>query len=193
MCGISGAVQPLEVALDHVPLIEKIVEDQHSRGPDNAAIQGIASSALRAVFGHNRLAIIDLTANANQPMWHPSRRLCLIYNGEIYNYVELRDELRALGHRFRSESDFRGDPRGISGLGRCGLPAVQWALRLRLVRRERGSRAPRPRPIRCEASLLLDDEGPGRFRVGDSRGMRSSPRAGSERRLHRTWTCAWDL
>jgi asparagine synthase (glutamine-hydrolysing) len=105
MCGISGAVQPLEVAVDHVPLIEKIVEDQHSRGPDNAAIQGIASSALRAVFGHNRLAIIDLTANANQPMWDPSGALCLIYNGEIYNYVELRDELRALGHRFRSESD----------------------------------------------------------------------------------------
>ena len=85
--------------------IEKIVEDQHSRGPDNAAIQGIASSTLRAVFGHNRLAIIDLTANANQPMWDSSGRLCLIYNGEIYNYVELRDELRALGHRFKSESD----------------------------------------------------------------------------------------
>ena len=38
-------------------------------------------------------------------MWDPSGRLCLIYNGEIYNYVELRDELRALGHRFKSESD----------------------------------------------------------------------------------------
>jgi asparagine synthase (glutamine-hydrolysing) len=86
MCGISDAVQPQEVTVDRVPLIQKIAEDQHSRGPDTAAI-------------------IDLTANANQLVWDPSGRLCLIYNGEIHSCVELRDELRALGHRFKSESD----------------------------------------------------------------------------------------
>ena len=60
MCGISDAVQPLEVTVDRVRLIEKIAEDQHSRGPDTAAIQGFASSNPRAIFWDNRLAIIEL-------------------------------------------------------------------------------------------------------------------------------------
>jgi len=56
-------------------------------------------------LGHNRLSIIDLSDRANQPMWDAEHRFVIVYNGEIYNYVELRDELRGLGHRFATESD----------------------------------------------------------------------------------------
>lgn len=56
-------------------------------------------------FGHRRLAIIDLSANAHQPFVSDDQRHVLVFNGEIFNYVELRAELRDLGHEFRSESD----------------------------------------------------------------------------------------
>ena len=105
MCGIAGAIQPREGTADFGPLIEEITQDQHPRGPDFRAIEEASSHSLKAVFGHNRLAIIDLSANANQPMWDAARRLCLIYNGEIYNYVELREQLRSLGHEFSTTSD----------------------------------------------------------------------------------------
>ena len=61
--------------------------------------------AAGVVFGHNRLSIIDLSAAGNQPMWDVDRRVCLVFNGEIFNYIELRAELVALGHRFASTCD----------------------------------------------------------------------------------------
>ena len=57
------------------------------------------------VLDANRLSIIDLTPEANQPMWDVEGRYCLVYNGEIYNYVELRKELIDLGHSFSTRSD----------------------------------------------------------------------------------------
>ena len=72
------------------------------RGPDN---QGILVCDEVAVLGHARLSIIDLTVEANQPMEHESARYVLVYNGEIYNFMTLRAELEALGHRFRTRSD----------------------------------------------------------------------------------------
>lgn len=59
----------------------------------------------RLGFGHTRLAIIDLTPASDQPIMDQSAGLTLIFNGEIYNYIELRAELKALGHAFRSEGD----------------------------------------------------------------------------------------
>ncbi|NKC11467.1 MAG: hypothetical protein GKR94_04445 [Gammaproteobacteria bacterium] len=56
-------------------------------------------------MGHRRLSIIDLSAAANQPFQSADRRYVLSFNGEIYNYVELRSELRDLGHDFRTDSD----------------------------------------------------------------------------------------
>jgi asparagine synthase (glutamine-hydrolysing) len=56
-------------------------------------------------FGHNRLKIIDLTDSANQPLWDQPGEVGVIFNGEIYNYIELRGELRAQGHEFRTDSD----------------------------------------------------------------------------------------
>jgi asparagine synthase (glutamine-hydrolysing) len=56
-------------------------------------------------FGHRRLAIVDLSAHGHQPMASPDGRIWMVFNGEIYNHVELREELAALGHRFDSHSD----------------------------------------------------------------------------------------
>jgi len=88
-------------------------------GPDTAARLDEATASLthrgpndrgtyrdeRVLMGHRRLSILDLTRSAAQPMIDPASRAVLVYNGEIYNYRELRDELEGLGHRFRSDGD----------------------------------------------------------------------------------------
>ena len=103
MCGVSGALG--RPSPDLLPTIVNIVRAQRRRGPDHQKVESIDAGAWTAVFGHNRLSIIDLNAEANQPMWDHSRRYCIVYNGEIYNYLELRDVLEKLGHSFRTKSD----------------------------------------------------------------------------------------
>ncbi|MBL8377374.1 MAG: asparagine synthase (glutamine-hydrolyzing) [Burkholderiales bacterium] len=66
---------------------------------------GMASQQGTVVLGHRRLAIVDLSPAGHQPMSYRGRRLWITYNGEIYNHVELRDELARLGHQFISRSD----------------------------------------------------------------------------------------
>lgn len=73
------------------------------RGPDDAGIEVIANGELG--FGHRRLSILDLSPLGHQPMAHPSGRLWITFNGEIYNFREIRTELAAAGDVFRSESD----------------------------------------------------------------------------------------
>ncbi len=75
------------------------------RGPDGEGLWTNSGSPPFVTLGHRRLAIIDLSPDAAQPMSSDDGRLHLTYNGEIYNYVELRHELQAKGHRFRSRSD----------------------------------------------------------------------------------------
>src|SRR5438128_482381 len=70
------------------------------RGPDESGVHRDDHVAL----GHARLSIIDL-ATGQQPMSNQRGTLWTVFNGEIFNYVELRDELRGLGHQFRTESD----------------------------------------------------------------------------------------
>jgi asparagine synthase (glutamine-hydrolysing) len=76
---------------------------QH-RGPDGSGVWTTTSGRHEVAFGHRRLSIIDL-GGGHQPMTSPDGRLTLTFNGEIYNYVELREELRARGHAFRTDSD----------------------------------------------------------------------------------------
>ncbi len=85
--------------------VRKIVESQHHRGPDNTAVADNPVPGGVAVLGHNRLSIIDLSAEANQPLWDSAGEVCLALNGEMYNYVEVREELRSAGVSFRTQSD----------------------------------------------------------------------------------------
>ena len=77
------------------------------RGPDDMGIflSEADGSGVQAGLGHQRLSIIDLSPAGRQPMANEDGTIRLTYNGEIYNYKDLRRELEAKGHRFRSESD----------------------------------------------------------------------------------------
>jgi asparagine synthase (glutamine-hydrolysing) len=84
-----------------VRMIERMTSAIAHRGPDDAGFWSEGNVAM----GFRRLAIVDPTAGGHQPMVSADGNHVLVFNGEIFNYVELRDELRALGHRFRSASD----------------------------------------------------------------------------------------
>ena len=73
------------------------------RGPDGFGIEHFPEA--RLWLGHRRLAIVDLSEQARQPMSYAEGRYWLTYDGEVYNYLELREELRGLGHRFISDFD----------------------------------------------------------------------------------------
>ena len=99
MCGIVG-IYNLPGA---VPLFDGMVQRIAHRGPDAAAVERVQGSGFDALLGHLRLSIIDLSDAANQPFVKDG--MTLVYNGEIYNYRELKSELVALGHSFRTASD----------------------------------------------------------------------------------------
>jgi asparagine synthase (glutamine-hydrolysing) len=81
--------------------LEKMRETLRHRGPDGEGEYFDEFVSL----GHRRLAIIDLSPAGHQPMSNEDETLCLIYNGEIYNYVELIEQLKKRGHQFRSKTD----------------------------------------------------------------------------------------
>ncbi|HEV2547579.1 MAG TPA: asparagine synthase (glutamine-hydrolyzing) [Stellaceae bacterium] len=97
MCGIWASVGsvPPDAAIDLVA----------HRGPDGRGWQKLASTAGPVVLAHRRLAIIDTSMAGIQPMAWSGGRRWIVHNGEIYNYLELRRELEALGHPFRTETD----------------------------------------------------------------------------------------
>lgn len=118
MCGIAGLVSARPMDLTD---IFEMTRAQAHRGPDGSGhaffgvdgappvladtAEGALPRQAAIAFGHRRLAIIDCTEGGHQPMGYDGGRLWITYNGEIYNYRELRDELRGLGHVFTSESD----------------------------------------------------------------------------------------
>jgi len=104
MCGIAGWYG-ISIGPEAHAFVEAAVEAQRHRGPDHTEVEELSADRASALFGHNRLSIIDLSEAANQPMWDAEKRVCIVYNGEIYNYLELRAELQALGHAFLTQSD----------------------------------------------------------------------------------------
>ncbi len=101
MCGILGALGP-PAALSEEELRRGLERLAH-RGPDAEGV--FLDREAGILLGHRRLAILDLSPAGHQPMHSPSRRFVLVYNGEIYNFRELRGELEGLGHRFRGHCD----------------------------------------------------------------------------------------
>jgi asparagine synthase (glutamine-hydrolysing) len=100
MCGLYGALsftdRPVDSAVA-VAMSEKVAR----RGPDDAGFWREGA----VMLGHRRLSIIDLSALGHQPMHDVSQRFCIVFNGTIYNYPELREQLIAKGYQFRSHSD----------------------------------------------------------------------------------------
>src|SRR5208283_5538225 len=99
MCGIGGIIfwdgRPTDGSV-----VERLLKIQSHRGPDG---QGYWAGD-GAVLAHNRLAIIDVDAGY-QPMLTDDEQFIIVYNGELYNFHELRTELEAFGHRFRTRCD----------------------------------------------------------------------------------------
>jgi len=98
MCGIAAILSPNKA--DH-DLLETMTDTMSYRGPDNRGFCHGGTVSL----GHRRLSIIDLSAEANQPMSNEDGTVFLVCNGEIYNYKEKTEELKAKGHIFKSKSD----------------------------------------------------------------------------------------
>src|SRR5262245_12878074 len=101
MCGIAGLFRPDGLSPDDASAVARMTEAQRHRGPDGSGIHRCD----RAVLGHRRLSIIDLSDAASQPMSNEDGSIWLTYNGELYNHRELRQELLAFGHCFQSQSD----------------------------------------------------------------------------------------
>lgn len=98
MCGVAGIIGAART--EDVGAVRSMIVMLAHRGPNGNAVSGFAGATL----GHSRLSIIDLSERASQPMLSPDSRHAVVFNGEIYNYLELRRELEA-GFRFRSDSD----------------------------------------------------------------------------------------
>jgi asparagine synthase (glutamine-hydrolysing) len=104
MCGLSGAftTRSADAAEERV---SAMLTCQVHRGPDSAGVWSTGLQCASAAIGLRRLRVIDLSDAADQPMVSADGRHALVFNGEIYNYIELRDELVRLGHRFRTSAD----------------------------------------------------------------------------------------
>jgi asparagine synthase (glutamine-hydrolysing) len=103
MCGIAGVVTSDRPIADAPALARRLAEALAHRGPDGEGVW--TSPASNVLLVHRRLAIIDVGPSGAQPMATPNLRHHLIFNGEIYNYRELRRELEARGERFATASD----------------------------------------------------------------------------------------
>src|SRR5215475_5284669 len=100
MCGIVGMFDTQGRRAAPVELLRQMNASQLHRGPD----EGGELFAPGVAFGHRRLAIIDLSSG-QQPMFNHDGSVAIIYNGEIYNFRELTQELSAAGYRFKTHSD----------------------------------------------------------------------------------------
>ncbi|WMP19175.1 N-acetylglutaminylglutamine amidotransferase [Thiothrix lacustris] len=100
MCGICGELR-LDGQLPELKYLNSMMAKLEKRGPDHAG--SFSDGGL--MFGHRRLAIIDLSYKSSQPMVDAESGLALVFNGTIYNHPELRAQLKAKGHHFFSEGD----------------------------------------------------------------------------------------
>lgn len=99
MCGIAGIVN-FKQKEDHEALLDPMLRAMHHRGPDATGLY----SSDQAGLGHARLSIIDLSGG-HQPIHNETRLVWIVFNGEIFNYPELRKDLIKLGHQFYTQSD----------------------------------------------------------------------------------------
>lgn len=120
MCGFAGTLTAAGLSrrelADHAC---RMIAPLAHRGPDDSGIW--ADEQAGVAFGFRRLAILDLSPNGHQPMWSPSRRFVMVFNGEVYNYKQLRRELEQHGYRFRGHSDSEVI---LAGFERWGIRAA---------------------------------------------------------------------
>ena len=102
MCGITGLIS---LEKFNSKLLEQMTEAITHRGPDDFGIKFFKNKDFDAGFGQRRLSILDLSLTGHQPMSNLTEDIWITFNGEIYNYLELKTELLELGYRFKSKTD----------------------------------------------------------------------------------------
>ncbi|HSJ24174.1 MAG TPA: hypothetical protein VK929_05855, partial [Longimicrobiales bacterium] len=103
MCGICGSFSYGWSGGDTTEAVTRMRDTMPHRGPDDAGVY--VSPDRRLGLGHRRLSIVDLSPAGHQPMANEDGSVWIAFNGEIYNHAELRPELEARGHVYRSRSD----------------------------------------------------------------------------------------
>jgi asparagine synthase (glutamine-hydrolysing) len=123
MCGILGCLGTSIPA--EIPRFHTALDTLAHRGPDDSGVWVSAD----AVFGHRRLSILDLSPAGHQPMVEPASGAVIVFNGEIYNHIELREQLEGLGHRFVGHSDTEVLLHALIEWGEAALPRLNgmWA------------------------------------------------------------------
>lgn len=101
MCGIAGFIDFNNTS--SIEILKDCTDVLQHRGPDGSGYEFFQGDNFQAGLGHRRLSIIDLSNGGKQPMWYKNQ--CIIFNGEIYNYKEIKSDLEKLGHEFNSQSD----------------------------------------------------------------------------------------
>jgi asparagine synthase (glutamine-hydrolysing) len=138
MCGLAGSIGRLDD--DVLAAVERMSAAERHRGPDAGATWSSARNpdGRGVVLAHRRLAIIDLSPEANQPMHDPETGNVLIFNGEIYGFRALRDELRAEGSAFRTRSDTEVVLRAYARWGTAAFAKLRGMFALALHDARRG-------------------------------------------------------
>ena len=121
MFGIGGIYTKKKELITEQPL-KRMRDSLRHRGPDDEGLAIIAEAGVGLI--HTRLSIIDLTKAGHQPMWNDDKTVAIIFNGEIYNFPELRQELEKEGIKFRSRSDTEVILRGYEVWGQAVLPRL---------------------------------------------------------------------
>ena len=129
MCGIAGAFSRGKIAPG---VVEAATAAIAHRGPDDEGIQRITFSQGEAVFGNRRLAILDLSPAGHMPMHDPAGGNWITYNGEIYNFRELKLELERAGDHFLSDSDTEVILKGYARHGAAWFPRLRGMFALAL-------------------------------------------------------------
>jgi len=102
MCGICGYISKQNITID---CLTEMNNTMTHRGPEDSGVYQSVIGDFSLGLGHRRLAIIDLSPGGHQPMFGADGKICIVFNGEIYNFPILRDELSQSGHKFRTNSD----------------------------------------------------------------------------------------
>ena len=106
MCGITGFMDLSARRINSeelIPTVTRMADAIRHRGPDDQGVWADAEAGL--ALGFRRLSILDLSPAGHQPMHSADERYIMAYNGEVYNFAELREKLESLGHTFRGTSD----------------------------------------------------------------------------------------
>ena len=150
MCGICGKLNFDRESRVSPTLLKAMADSIQHRGPDD---EGFYFSG-QVGLGFRRLSIIDL-AGGHQPLSNEDESVWIVFNGEIYNYKELRQFLVAKGHRFRTQSDTEVIVHLYEEFGEACVEKLAWNVCFCDLGRSQQILVSRPRPRRDQAPLLL--------------------------------------